>query len=57
MVGKGTNHEDAVRILRERNKDWKFIEQRDVNGGVLSLCAITVECMSSVALHILSTYR
>jgi uncharacterized protein YigA (DUF484 family) len=32
MVGKGANHEDAVRILRERNKDWKFIEQRDVNG-------------------------
>jgi uncharacterized protein YigA (DUF484 family) len=32
MCGNGKNHEDAVRILRERNKDWKFIEQRDVNG-------------------------
>ncbi len=32
MCGKGKTHEDAVKILRERNKDFKFIEQRQIDG-------------------------
>jgi hypothetical protein len=32
LVGKGNNQEEAVKILRERNSRWNFIEQREIDG-------------------------
>ena len=32
LVGTSENFDDAMTILRKRNEDWKFVEQREICG-------------------------